>query len=107
MNLNHLVQLDAQNTTGFLRAAFECYESGRVFAVVRSDVANDSRLDEAPKLGLGVETGSGWFSTPYVPNTNDTPAQIVFSSGTEGIPKAIILTHRNLGTTVGSVAQIG
>lgn len=100
MNLNHLVQLDAQNTTGFLRAAFECYESGRVFAVVRSDVANDSRLDEAPKLGLGAETGSGWFSTPYVPNTNDTPAQIVFSSGTEGIPKAIILTHRNLGTTV-------
>jgi long-subunit acyl-CoA synthetase (AMP-forming) len=36
----------------------------------------------------------------YQPHFSDQPAQIVFTSGTEGQPKAILLSYRNLADVV-------
>ena len=42
------------------------------------------------------EDGSGWFTEHHPLIRDDQPAQISFTSGTEGKPKGIVLTYANL-----------
>lgn len=43
---------------------------------------------------------------PTLPDGGDTPATILFSSGTTGDPKGVVLSHHNLISNVESVAQV-
>ena len=95
-----VVCVSAESCPGFLRAVFSLYEKQQLFAVVRRDVADDPRLAGADHLVLEDGPRTGWFRAGYTPSHSDAPAQIVFSSGTEGPPKAILLTHRNLSDVV-------
>ena len=94
-----VLSLPASNSLGFLRAVFACWDEGRLFSITREPGALDG-------LGLIVETadplpeGGGWGRFSHRPRLSDDPAQIVFSSGTEGRPKAIVLSHRNLADVV-------
>jgi acyl-CoA synthetase (AMP-forming)/AMP-acid ligase II len=40
--------------------------------------------------------GAGWFSARHPLIHEDTPAQVTYTSGTEGKPKGIVLTYANL-----------
>jgi len=42
------------------------------------------------------DTGSGWFTARHDLIHDDLPAQITYTSGTEGKPKGIVLTYANL-----------
>jgi acyl-CoA synthetase (AMP-forming)/AMP-acid ligase II/peptidoglycan/LPS O-acetylase OafA/YrhL len=95
-----VVCISAESCPGFLRAVFSLYEKQQLFAVVRQDVADDPRLAGTDHLVLEDGPRAGWFRTGYTLSHSDAPAQIVFSSGTEGRPKAILLTHRNLSDVV-------
>lgn len=60
--------------------------------------------EEAAKESVGIdvdecivpETGGGWFSEHHALIHEDLPAQVTFTSGTEGKPKGIILSYANL-----------
>ena len=95
-----VVCVSAESCPEFLRSVFSLYKQQQLFAVVRRDVADDPRLSGADRLLLEDGPKAGWFHTDYTLSNSDTPAQIVFSSGTEGRPKAIVLTHRNLSDVV-------
>lgn len=94
-----ILSIPAQNTLGFLECVFTCLDKGRLFAITRDPQAVDG-------LGMVVETATlepargAWGRFSYRPRASDEPAQIVFSSGTEGQPKAILLSHRNLADVV-------
>jgi acyl-CoA synthetase (AMP-forming)/AMP-acid ligase II len=45
---------------------------------------------------IAPDDGSGWFIKTYPLIRDDRPAQITYTSGTEGKPKGIILTYSNL-----------
>jgi non-ribosomal peptide synthetase component F len=91
--------IQAANSIEFLRAAFEAYDAKLLFAIGRSDI--DPEIYGASMSPVThVSQTRGWGSLIYTAQADATPAQIVFTSGTEGQPKAIVLTQRNLGNVV-------
>lgn len=91
-----VLSLTAHNSLGFLKAVFDFWDEGKLFAITRSPTALEDIGLGARQVPLSEPHMLGWGHFRHRPRLDDSPAQIVFSSGTEGRPKAILLSHRNL-----------
>lgn len=90
-----LIGIDATNSVDFLKSAFEAYDNSTAFAILRSDI----ELDAYPGLEITTRhapgTTTGWATLSVNHSAEPTSiAHVVFSSGTEGRPKAIAIPHR-------------
>ncbi len=92
--------LPALNSIDFVRQAFRCYDSGRPFAVLKEGIDPDAYPGLGATERLAVAPAHGWAQLAHRPRLSDDLAQIVFTSGTEGRPKAVCLSHRNLAVSV-------
>ncbi|MBE0414853.1 class I adenylate-forming enzyme family protein [Yoonia sp.] len=102
-----VTQISGQNSLEFIRAVFDHYESGRVFAITKPGVALPLPNDDGDVLDLRIDTATtGWGRLAHQPDTTDTPAQITLTSGTEGAPKPILLSHRNLADAVARLNDV-
>jgi acyl-CoA synthetase (AMP-forming)/AMP-acid ligase II len=95
-----VLEINAQNSIGFLEIAFSCYRSRQIFSISRTDTMLDGKVRHVETHQLSEPPHLGWIQPDYTPFLSDDPAQIVFTSGTEGSPKAIVLSHRNLADVV-------
>ncbi|MFC3060269.1 AMP-binding protein [Paenirhodobacter populi] len=91
--------LDARNSLEFLEEIFRLYADGVPFAICRpgTDPADYPSLQVERQIEVGA--GHGWMRPALAPPAaggQDEAAQVVFSSGTEGKPKAIVLSRRAL-----------
>ena len=88
----------AQITTIVTSRAF--IEKGKLDALA-SDLARELKLvyleDVRAEIGLGDKL-RGLFAAdkPLVARKADDPAVILFTSGSEGVPKGVVLSHRNM-----------
>lgn len=98
--LDHLRRLQACNSLDFLERAFAFYDESVPFCVEREATAHPAvSLLASPDI-VAVRPRFGWGSFGHTPAAGDAIAQIVFTSGTEGRPKAIAITHGNLADVV-------
>lgn len=94
------------NSCDFVSRVFEILDRGECFAAVSGPLpVNVHQLDlSAP---VQPKPGGGWYEgNAYVPNSSPSPAQIAFSSGTEGKPKAIVISHAALENTTSRIISV-
>lgn len=91
--------LDARNSLDFLDEVFRLYENGTPFAICRpgTEPADYPALQVERRIEVGER--HGWMRPSLAPAAGghaSDAAQVVFSSGTEGKPKAIVLSREAL-----------
>lgn len=94
------VGVAAVNSIEFVRHAFSLFADGVAAATFRSDA------DRARLQGFGVTDfttpgdAKGWARLRFDPADGDAVAQVLFTSGTTGEPKAVALTRTNISNTI-------
>ena len=95
----------AVNSIDYLQIVLGNLSTGVISVPLRS-ADDDERID---RIGLAeiVSPGNdaGWLSAPFISEGGDAPAQISFTSGTEGAPKAVLLSRGNLHDVVERLTQ--
>lgn len=88
------------NSIDFVKTVFRLYESGKI-VVLCDDIENVER-ETAFRVASKEQPahGGGWFKEQHTPTRSSAPAQITFTSGTEGKPKSIVLSHNALADVV-------
>ena len=90
----------ATSSTSFVRHVFEAYRQGRVVVSLRPGMARDAVEGCAISEVVEPEQDHGWFDDAAPDLRDHGPAQITLTSGTEGRPKAMVLSHAALADTV-------
>lgn len=95
-----------KNSLDFVENVFALYAAD-VPLVVLSDEAQGGHLPgiSIDRCILPAER-TGWFKARHDIRDGDTVAQITFTSGTEGTPKGIVLTHANLADATRRIIDV-
>jgi len=85
-----------ENSISFVEEVFALCDARRPVVMV----ASEAQAEALPGIDIDrcitPETRSGWFVAQHPLISDDAPAQVSYTSGTEGQPKGILLTHANL-----------
>jgi acyl-CoA synthetase (AMP-forming)/AMP-acid ligase II len=94
------VGIVAANTTGYVEAMLRCIEAGNSAVPLRSE-DDTYRIQAANVTQVITPTDiKSWMQRDFTPANTENVALISFTSGTEGNPKGVILTHRNLADVI-------
>jgi acyl-CoA synthetase (AMP-forming)/AMP-acid ligase II len=95
-----------KNSIAFVEQLFALYAERRPLVLV----SGPAQADQLPGLQVDrtIDPGdqTGWFTAQHPVILDDLPAQVSYTSGTEGLPKGILLTYRNLGYTTERIIDV-
>ena len=96
--MKNLIGIHAINSVDFVKKTFYCFNKQIPFAIVKENTPIEKHFKY--QKFITPNSHSGWLDVQQPTISDNTPAQIVFTSGTEGKPKTILLNHNTLEKTV-------
>lgn len=90
----------AKNSIDFVRQLFQLYQQNLTAVLLRDSDDNDRKAGLAVQNIVDPLSDTGWADLQFTPQYSDNIAQISFTSGTEGKPKGILISHNNLADMV-------
>lgn len=97
----------AANSQEYLEAVFAALNKGEIVVTLRSSGDLDRISISGAEQIITPGNTSGWIELPeYSANSNENIAQLLFTSGTEGKPKGILLTHSALANTTDRLIDV-
>lgn len=104
----HSVGLVAANSASYVQHFCEHLTNGSVIVPIRSP-DDKARIDAAPN-GLQAiivpEPRYGWSTVSFRLTNDDSVAWIGFTSGTQGEPKGVPITHANMANTLARIQSV-
>jgi acyl-CoA synthetase (AMP-forming)/AMP-acid ligase II len=85
-----------KNAIDFVEQVFKLCEARRPLVMVTTEADAENLSGISIDRCIVPAEQSGWFTAHYPLIHDDVPAQVSYTSGTEGKPKGILLTHANL-----------
>jgi len=96
----------ANNSLSYVEAVFRAYHEKLTVVILRS--ANDELRKKVTNVTKVLELPDdfGWFRSKHSFGCSNELAQISFTSGTEGEPKGVLLTHEALEAVTESLNKV-
>ncbi len=94
-----------KNSIAFVEQIFALYEARRPLVTVTSEAQAGKLSGVVIDRCIVPADRSGWFEGRHPLIHDDSPAQVTYTSGTEGLPKGIVLTYANLADAAERIIQ--